>query len=867
MTTSNLPLLPAEPAVPEPRSARAETMAQPDFLEAEYSEVHRWTLRECLWVVHKHRRLAGACFCISLGLAVLYTLLTPRLYTASTLIEVPRRSPILLPLKDNVLEVESPDRIVNGASSFLATQVQALKSRDIAERVIRERHLADNQDFAPAHRWSAVLSSIMGLLSPSVNSPGPGWAVSCCKCTGCSPPPVIQCTDSAVGLGGCDDFCEACSGTHTFDVAATCGVGAFTDCLAVSGVQALARERLRAFLIPRGVGRAAGDGAGSAEVEPKLLNLYMRYLDVNDVRGSDLIQVRFTTRSPELSAFLAAAHTEAYLDQNRDAQLSTDASAVGFLDQQLQQSREHVERAAAAVSQFAGEHPNVAVNQEDQLIGTQITDLAGLITEAEGARIAAQSRYQYLSRASTQPGAPFFDDNPAIQKLRLVLIDIEAQRSAIETRLGPNHPQMIDLRRETRQLGQRLHNEVRQEVSTARSRYQAAQAREKELQSKLQQLEQSAIALRELGGQYDLVKGDLDNARALHDSLLKQRSETAVHSQLDAAGIRVIERAEVPDRPSRPSIPVNLALGAFAGIGLGLGAAFLRETLDDSVKSSTDVQGLLQLPTLAAIPSFRLRRQAGSRLPFTARVAAGNGRSTAVARRRNGQNLCVFSEPGSRTAECFRSLRTALLFSDAENPPRTILVTSAGENEGKTVTAVNLAAAFAAAGSKVLLLDADLRLGACHHILGTANDRGLSSFLAGETDLESVIINLDSPRLAFIPAGPKPSNPAELVGSARMREGLTSLRARYDFVIVDSPPVLPVTDATVLGRSVEGVVLVVKGEDTPREIVRRARDLLLSARVNLVGVVVNNVGEDWGQYYFSRNYRGYHRRDHSVQTP
>ena len=354
----------------------------------------------------------------------------------------------------------------------------------------------------------------------------------------------------------------------------------------------------------------------------------------------------------------------------------------------------------------------------------------------------------------------------------------------------------------------------------------------------------------------------MEGARGLHDSLLKQQMETAVNSELAASNIRVIERAELPERPSRPKVPLNLTLGALGGLVFALGAAFLCDYFDNSVKSSEEVEELLQIPSLAMIPNFTLarrRRQLAYGGAGDGNGAGSNGGGTTGGSNGFGGELVVLREPRSPAAEAFRTLRTAILFSAPGAPPKVILVTSAGASEGKTVSSLNLATSFAEAGSRVLLLDGDLRRPDCHRAFGLENDRGLSNFLAGQADLGGVIHALDAPRLFFVPAGPAAPNPAELVGSARMRETLEELRDAYDFIILDSPPVLPVTDAVILAREADGVVLVVKGDDTPRELVRRARDLLIQANPHLLGAVVNNVDIGWGGlYFYSRYYGGYY---------
>jgi capsular exopolysaccharide synthesis family protein len=422
---------------------------------------------------------------------------------------------------------------------------------------------------------------------------------------------------------------------------------------------------------------------------------------------------------------------------------------------------------------------------------------------------------------------------------------------------------MLELKRHEKEVERQLLAEVEQEAGAVRARYDAATEREEALRRKMAHLEEAAIDLRDVGARYDLLKNDVDTARALHESLLRQQMETAVNAELAASNVRVVERAEVPRGASKPRLPFNLTLGMIAGMVVAAGAVLLCDYFDSSVKSSEEVEGFLQLPTLATIPNFALARRAS---PHAALPGNGNGKGHANGNGKgdrhpfapSGQaaDLIVLSEPKSPAAEAFRTLRTAVLFSAPAAPPKIIMMTSAGMSEGKTVSSLNLATSLAEAGSRVLLVDVDLRRPNCHRALGIDNDRGLSSFLAGQLEFESVVRDLGTPRIFFVPAGPTPPNPAELVGSARMRETLEDLREAYDFVILDSPPVLPVTDAVVLGREADGVVLVVKGYDTPRELVRRARDQLLQANVHLLGAVVNNVDLHWGDHYFYSRYFG-----------
>jgi len=757
----------------------------PPIFDAEFSEAPRH-LRDYLSVLHRHRGLAIACFGVTVGLTILVTLLTPRLYTASTRLQVARQSPIQLRLDGNVLRLADGDRDANAALTFVSAQVAALQSRDLAERVIREHGLATNEAFLhPRPR-------LRGLLA----------------------------------LG----------------------------------------EALPRLVRPRGLesapaGYSERETASRAPAGPALIDRYMRYLKVEEIRGTDIVEVRFTTPDPALSALLTAAHTQAYLDSNEEARRGNDVTAQEFLGRQLEEARKQVEGAEAALSRFAVERPSVAVNEEQKTVGQRITDLSSQLTKAEGARVALQTRYEFLTRKAPGDLLASFLDRPGIQKLHLALLDLRAERAGLDGRLGPNHPQSQELRRQQAEIEEQLRAEVTQEVEAVRSRYDAARLAEEELRRKLDRLGAKAIELRDLGTRYQLLKNNVETAHALHASLLKQRMETGVNAELVASNVRVIERAEVPFRPSKPNVPLNLTLGVLAGLMLGVGAAFSCEYFDQSVKSTQDVEDLLLLPTLATIPNFEQARRATVRGAHVRRLPTSSDGNGAAARNGNGttdaldgQSDLVLLRPWSQVAEAFRSLRTAVLFTARGAPPKVVVVTSAVAAEGKTVGSLNLATALAEAGSRVLLLEADLRHPRCHRTLGIDAARGLASVLAGQEELESVIHSLEAPRLSFIPAGAVPPNPAELMSSARMREIVASLRSRYDFVIIDTPPVLPVTDAVVLAREADAVVLVVRGHGTPSGLVREARDRLLMTGAPLLGVVVNDVDLNWGDLYLYENY-------------
>src|SRR5207249_5995021 len=253
------------------------------------------------------------------------------------------------------------------------------------------------------------------------------------------------------------------------------------------------------------------------------------------------------------------AHTQAYLEANEEARRADDVTAKEFLGRQLRESRDQVDRAEAALSRFAAEHPNVAINEEQKTVAQRIADVSSLLSKAEGARLALHSRYEFLTRPHGDALA-YFLDRPGVQKLHLALLDLRAQRAGLGQRLGLNHPQMLELGRSESELERQLAAEVAEETTSVRARYDAARLREDALRHKMTHLEEVAVELHALGSRYDLLKNDVDTAHALHDSLLKQQMATSVDSRLAASNVRVLERPEVPQSPSKPRVAVNLIL-------------------------------------------------------------------------------------------------------------------------------------------------------------------------------------------------------------------------------------------------------------------------------------------------------------------
>jgi capsular exopolysaccharide synthesis family protein len=314
--------------------------------------------------------------------------------------------------------------------------------------------------------------------------------------------------------------------------------------------------------------------------------------------------------------------------------------------------------------------------------------------------------------------------------------------------------------------------------------------------------------------------------------------------------VAIVEQPRVPVEPVLPKVPINLAVSFILSLILALALALLVEAFDTTVKSQSEIERDLGVPYLGMIPVFskKLESRLSSRGP--ARGQAFN------------RDTFVIDFPKSTMAEACRSIRTNLLFMASEQPLRSLVVTSAGPREGKTTASISIASVTAQSGTGVLLIDADMRKPRLHSVFGIRKDIGFSSVLMGEASLDEVLHQTDVPNLTVMACGPVPQNPSELLHTDRFREMLAELSSRYGLVIIDSPPLVPVTDAAILGGQVDGVIVIVKAGSTRKELVSRAVDSLRSVKANVLGAVLNGVdlerGSGGGRYYYYRHYGHYY---------
>jgi len=417
---------------------------------------------------------------------------------------------------------------------------------------------------------------------------------------------------------------------------------------------------------------------------------------------------------------------------------------------------------------------------------------------------------------------------------------------------GPNFPKVQREQAQLKEIENLMDDEKRNILEALGNDYNAARQREGLLNEALNEQKTEVNLMAQSMVEYNILKRDAEANKTMYIGLLTKLKEANISAGLKSSNIRVVDPTMVPSYPSRPAKARNIGLSFLVGLVGGIGLALLREYLDNTVKTPDDIENLVRLPALAVVPAFTGENGTGRRGRFTTGSSL-NGHEKRI-------ELVAQHLPKSQMSEAFRALRTSILLSQADHPPQVILVTSALPREGKTTAAANLAVTLAQLGDRTLLIDADLRKPGVGRLLNMTDGKyaGLSSYLAGVSSLELVAVPHPLiPNLVAIPTGPLPPNPADLLSSHKLTDALRELRGQYKFIVIDSPPIMAATDAVILSVQADGVLLVVRSGETPKEAFTRARDLLTSVKCHLLGVVLNAVDSSAPDYYYSYRYYPY----------
>lgn len=587
---------------------------------------------------------------------------------------------------------------------------------------------------------------------------------------------------------------------------------------------------------------------------------FLAALRVTPVPDTRLVEIRYSSPNPQLAANIVNTLVQTFIEENIRSKFDSTMQASDWLSKQLYDLQLKVETSEEKILRYEKDNGMAGVDEKQNIITSKLDELNKELTVAESDRIEKQSQYeQTLSDdAELLENA---DKDSLIGKLRSEEADLKMQYAQLTSQFDESYPKVIELKGQLQQLEKNIHAEVKKMSARAATQYQAALHHEKLLRVAFEAQKEEANKLNEKAVDYNLLKRDYETNRKLYEELLEKLKQASVSAGLKSSNIRIVDAARVPTSPSTPNIPRNIELSLLLGILGGVALAFVLEAMDTTVRTPEQAEIVSGLPSLGVIPlSLNGSRPFlnGSK-PFLSGRPFLIGGSPALS-----MELITHKRPQSQIAESFRSLRTSILLSGSfESRPKVLLITSALPKEGKSSTSVNLAIVLAQKGSRVLLVDGDMRRPSLHRVLGVSREVGLSSLLDGTAAEEKAILPApDFPNLFVLPAGPSPSNPVELLDSDSLRKLLKTWRDQYDYVIIDSPPTLSLTDAVVISPETDAVIVVIRSGETTKDAVRRTRDTLLQVNARIIGIVMNAVDlsspDLYYYYYYSKRGNGYY---------
>src|SRR5713101_185765 len=568
-----------------------------------------------------------------------------------------------------------------------------------------------------------------------------------------------------------------------------------------------------------------------------------------------IIDIHFRSPDKVLAGRVVNTLANIYIEQNFKTRFESTMQASDWLSRQLVDLQMKVETSQEKLVQYQKEHQILGIDEKQNITTAKLDELNRELTVAESERMQKESVYHLAESGDTESAAAVSSgiaqgkssENTSVllEKLQEQKADLKIQIAQFSTQFGPSYPKLAQLNNQVQEIDVQIENEMKKVGGRLRGDCLASLQRENMLHAALEGQKQQANKLNESAIEYSLLKRDFETNRTLYEGLLQKLKEAGVTAGLRSNNIRQVDIARTPASPAEPNIPRNLGFAFILGLTSGIGLAFLLEGVDNTVRTPEQAQAISGLPSLGMIPL-------GSKINSDT-----NLRGLSVAASKEAVELITLSRPQSQMSESYRALRPSLLLTSLGAPPKTILVTSALPQEGKTTTSINTATVLAQKGTRVLLIDADLRRPSIHKTLGLGPRVGLSNVLTGGTTLQQATVRSTLlPNLFILPAGTPPPNPAELVASAQMFDLLAELREQYDHIVVDTPPTLSVTDAVVLATRADAVVLVIRSAQTTKPALRRARDILAQVNARVAGVLLNAVNLDSPDYYYYYEYQG-----------
>ena len=578
-------------------------------------------------------------------------------------------------------------------------------------------------------------------------------------------------------------------------------------------------------------------------IDSSLVDSFIGRIDVSPQQKSRLVNVSFTSYDPELSAKVTDSIAKSFIDLNIEPKFEATQQAREWLEKQLEAMKAKVEQAEEKLNEYAAKNEIIFLDKEskgndsENIITKRLSELSTELTTATSDRIHKEALYNEI-KSGDPDSSSLVMGNALIMTLKKDYASLESDYNQNLKVYKPDYPRMVKQKELIDQTKKRIDAETKKVVSSIKKDYEAALKRESYLKTAFEKQKKEALDLNTRSVQYQILKREADTNKELYNGLLQRLKETGISASLTSSNIQILDRAEVPKSPYKPKKTLNILLSLIVGLFGGVGLAFFAEYLDNTIKTPEDVEKRIYMPSLGLVPLYDQKA--------------------------NPKNLPVeyisHLDVKSQLSEAYSSIRTFLLFSTAGKPPKVMMVTSPRREEGKTTTAINTAISLTKSDVRVVLVDADMRRPRLHKVFKVSNTSGLSSFLSGNTEFGNGMLKKTKiPGLDVLPSGPLPPNPAELLSSYRLRDLIEGLYPLYNFIIFDTPPVLGLADAAITSTQTDGVIMVVRSGQTPKEAAQQAKRILESVNAKVLGVVLNAINQSNLRYGYYSYYQYYYQ--------
>ena len=550
-------------------------------------------------------------------------------------------------------------------------------------------------------------------------------------------------------------------------------------------------------------------------------------ISVNPVKNSKIVDISYLSENPVLAQVIANTVAKAYIEELLEMSMSSTQYTIQWMTKKAEEEREKLEKSERSLQAYMKDQNFVAIEDKVAVVPQKITEINSQLIKAEAKRKETETLYNKVrgisANISDAESISAVASDPTVQSLRQQILKAEQQNMELSQKYGAKHPTMVRANEDLKGLKAKRDQEIRRVIDSIKNEYEMARSNEASLRGLLSQTNSEALNVNDKLIEYKVLSREAETNRQLYDALIKRIKEQSITEQVRSANVLIVENAEKPTSPVTPRTARNLLLGLLIGLLGGVGMVFFAEYLDQTIKSPEDAESKLGVSVLGMIPLLKTPEHPIEQM--------------------------VLKEPISAFTENYKAIRTALLLSAADRPPQKILVTSAQPEEGKTVTAINLATAIAQSDYSVLLVDADLRKPRLYKALGLPNSKGLSTYLAGASDM-NIIQAGPLPNLSIITSGPIPPNPSELLSSNRLNEMLRELGEKYDIIIFDAPPLLSVADSLILSKMLDGTLVIARAGKTSYDDVRKSLKSLTDLNARVLGVVINALDAKKNDYYY-----------------